>query len=180
LDFAANYSGVVGEIREALAAREIDRVHSLVHNLKGVAGNLSATDLLDAAVEMEKLVRKGDQDTAPSPETLDRKLTALEDALARAVESAQTLGPLAEDKTTEPSLEAIASVPAELAKDAAKRIRNAVDMGNVTELKGIAEELKSQSDTFAPLSEKMVQMVEDFDFAGISQLADVLEKEAND
>jgi CheY-like chemotaxis protein len=180
LDFATNYSGMVGEVREALAAREIDRVHSLVHDLKGVAGNLSATDLLVAAVEMEKLVRKGDQDTAPSPETLDRKLTALEDALARAVESAQTLGPLVEDKSTEPSLEAIASVPAELAKDAAKRIRNAVDMGNVTELKGIAEELKSQSDTFAPLSEKMVQMVEDFDFAGISQLADVLEKEAND
>jgi PAS domain S-box-containing protein len=179
LDFAANYSGVVDEVREALAAGDVDRARSLVHNLKGVAGNLSATNLLAAAVEMEKLVRKGEEDATPSTETLDQKLAALEDAFEQAAESVQVLGPPTEDKTAEPSPETMASVPPELAHDAAKRIRNAVDVGDIMALRAIAEDLKSRSDDFAPLSDKIIQLVGVFDFDGISQLADVLEKGAN-
>jgi len=39
----------------------------------------------------------------------------------------------------------MASVPPELARAAARRIRKAVDMGDVTELKGIADELQAQA-----------------------------------
>ncbi|NIS60490.1 MAG: PAS domain S-box protein, partial [Proteobacteria bacterium] len=53
LDFAANYSGVGDEIRQALDSKEMERVNGLVHGLKGMAGNLAATDLHSAAVEME-------------------------------------------------------------------------------------------------------------------------------
>ena len=45
LDLSANYGGAAVEIREALAANDFDRAHSLIHNLKGLAGNLAATDL---------------------------------------------------------------------------------------------------------------------------------------
>jgi CheY-like chemotaxis protein len=178
-DFAANYSGVAGEIRQALTAGDMDLVHSLVHNLKAVAGNLSATDVLAAVVEMEKLVRREDEATAPTPETLEQKLAALEKVLKQALESVQTLEPPAEDKTAEPSPDVMASVPPELARAAANRIRKAVDMGDVTELKGIAEELQAQAEELAPLREKIVQLAEDFDFDGILQLADVLEKDRN-
>ena len=68
LDFGANYGGVAGEIREALAADDFKQAHSLVHNLKGLAGNLAATDLQAAAVAMEKLVKGQAAETASDKE----------------------------------------------------------------------------------------------------------------
>ena len=44
-------------------------------------------------------------------------------------------------------------------------------MGDVTQIKAIAEELKSQSDVFAPISDKFILLAEDFDFDGILKLA---------
>ena len=42
LSFATDYNAVANEIREALDAKDFDQAHSLVHNLKGLAGNLAA------------------------------------------------------------------------------------------------------------------------------------------
>ena len=72
LDCGANYGGIADEIREALATKDFNQAHSLVHNLKGLSGNLAATDLQVATVEMEKLV-KGDQKETPSANQLDQK-----------------------------------------------------------------------------------------------------------
>ncbi len=55
LDFRANYDRVADEIREALAIKDFNHTHSLVQNLKGFAGNLTATDLQAAAVASENL-----------------------------------------------------------------------------------------------------------------------------
>jgi two-component system sensor histidine kinase/response regulator len=178
-DFAAKYSGVAGEVRQALTAGDMDLVHSLVHNLKAVAGNLSATDLLAAVREMEKLVRGGTEATAPEPEALEQKLVVLEKVLKQTLQSVATLGPLREDKIAGPFPEVMGSVPPELTRATARRIRKAVDMGDVTELKGIAEELEAQAEELAPLSEKIRQLAEDFDFDGVLHLADVLEKDGN-
>ena len=71
--------------------------------------------------------------------------------------------------------EEIAAVPAEFAHDIAKRIRDAAEMGDVTTLNAIAEEIKDQSDSCAPLSKQIVQMAEDFDLDGIQKLADDLD-----
>ncbi len=57
LDFGANYGGVASEIREAFAVGDCEQVHGLVHNLKGLAWNLEATDLQTAAVEKDTLVK---------------------------------------------------------------------------------------------------------------------------
>ena len=73
------------------------------------------------------------------------------------------------------SNEEIASIPAELAHDIAKRIRDAAEMGDVTTLNAIAEEIKDQSDSCIPLSKQIVQMAENFDLDGIQQLADALD-----
>jgi two-component system sensor histidine kinase/response regulator len=155
----------------------MDLAHSLVHNLKGLAGNLSATDLLQTSVEMEKLIRTGKETTTPY--SLEQKLEALDNALTKAVESIRVLGLSAEDAVIEDIPETTASMPPELAKETAQRLRDAVDMGDVMKLSAIAEELKFQSDDFTPLSDKIIQLAEDFDFDGISQLADVLEKDVN-
>ena len=73
------------------------------------------------------------------------------------------------------SLEALADSQTELPQDIAKRIRDAAEMGDVTTLNAIAEEIKDQSDSCMLLSKQIVQMAEDFDLDGIQKLADDLD-----
>ena len=100
LDFGANYSGVDGEIWEALAAKDFEKAHSLVHILKGLSGNLEATDLQVAAVKMEKLVR-GQTAKRPSDKELKRKFAELDNAIEQTLDANHTLGPTVEKKTIE-------------------------------------------------------------------------------
>ncbi len=82
------------EIRQALDASDLGQAHSLVHSLKGVAGNLSAGGLQAATVELEKLVKHADKNEAPPPDALNSRLAVLEKALDQALEAARTLKPL--------------------------------------------------------------------------------------
>jgi CheY-like chemotaxis protein len=174
LNFAADYNQVANEIRQALDAEDFDQAHSLVHNLKGLAGNLAAMELQAAAVKLEKLV-KGIDKKAPSPEELNLRFSELENALNQALESAQSLDASAEESIEKPSAEALADIPAEFSRDIAKRIRNAAEIGDVMTLNAIAEEIKDQSDSCIPLSKLIIQMAEDFDLDGIQKLADELD-----
>ena len=96
-------------------------------------------------------------------------------ALNQALESVQSLGASAEENVCKLSDEEISAIPAELAQDIAKRIRDAAEMGDVTTLNAIAEEIKTHSDICVPLSKQIVQLAEDFDLDGIQKLADVLD-----
>jgi polar amino acid transport system substrate-binding protein len=174
LSFASDYNAIGNEIRKALDAEDFDQAHSLVHNLKGLAGNLAAADLQAAAVNLEKLV-KGIDKKAPSPEQLNLKFSGLENALNQALGSAQSLGVSSEEKISKPSSEVLVDIPTELSQDIAKRIRDAAEMGDVTALNAIAVEIKDQSDSSIPLSKQIIQMAEDFDFDGIQKLADALD-----
>ena len=42
-------------------------------------------------------------------------------------------------------------------------------MGNVTQIKKIAEELKSEFDALVPFCDQLVQLAEDFNFDGIQK-----------
>jgi len=168
LDFGANYGRIAGGIREALEVGDFERAHSLVHNLKGLAGNLEATDLQAAAVAMEKLVKGQTAETA-SDEELNRKLTDLESALKQALDAVQTLGPMAEKKTMESTGDELSSIPPELVKKVVDRINAAAEMGDVMQIKSIAEDLKSESDAAAPFCTRIVRLAEDFDFDGIKK-----------
>jgi PAS domain S-box-containing protein len=174
LSFATDYNKVANEIRQALDAEDFDQAHSLVHNLKGLAGNLAATELQAAAMNLEKLV-KGVEKKTPSLNELNLKFSELETALNQALESAQSLGVSAEENVCKLSDEEIAAIPSEFAQDIAKRIRNAAEMGDVMTLNAIAEEIKDQSDSYIPLSKQIVQMAEDFDLDGIQKLAEALD-----
>ncbi|CAB1058810.1 hypothetical protein D1BOALGB6SA_3568 [Olavius sp. associated proteobacterium Delta 1] len=169
LDFGADYGGVAVEISEALGARDFKQAHSLVHNLKGLAGNLAATNLQTAAVELEKLVRGQAAKTVPDKE-LKRKFVELENATQFALDAVGTLGPAADKKTLASNKEAIASVPPELLQKVTGSIRTAADMGDVIQIKSIAEELKSESDAMGPLCDELIQLAEDFDFDGIQKV----------
>jgi len=174
LDFATDYREAANEIREAIDAQNFDRAHSLVHNLKGLAGNLSATGLQAAAVNMEKLV-KGVDKKAPSSQQLNVRLAELETVLKQALESVQSLGVSGEENICKLSDEDIAAIPSEFAQDIARRIRDAAEMGDVMTLNAIAAEITTQSESCAPLSKQIIQMAQDFDLDGIQKLANALE-----
>ena len=103
------------------------------------------------------------------------KFSELENALNQALESAQSLGVSDEENVCKLSDEEIAAVPAEFAQDIAKRIRDAAEMGDVMTLNAIAAEIRTHSDSCAPLSKQIVQLAEDFDLDGIQKLADALD-----
>jgi signal transduction histidine kinase/CheY-like chemotaxis protein len=173
LNFGTDYDTVADEIGKALDAKNFDHAHSLVHNIKGLAGNLAATDLQAAAVNLEKLV-KGVEKKPPSAKELNLKFADLEYALHQALQSAQGLGASSEVNVCKLSDEEIAAIPSEVAQDIAKRIRDAAEMGDVMTLNAVAEEIKTHSDACVPLSKQIVQMAEDFDLDGIQKLADAL------
>jgi two-component system sensor histidine kinase/response regulator len=174
LDFATGYCKAGIEIREALDAPDFDRAHRLVHNLKGLAGNLSAKDLQAAAVNMEKLV-KGVDKKAPPSRQLNLRLAELETVLNQALESVQSLGVTGEENISKLSDKERADIPAELSHAIAQRIRDAAEMGDVTTIKAIAEEIRTHSEPCGPLSRQIVQLAGDFDLDGIKKLADALD-----
>jgi CheY-like chemotaxis protein len=174
LNFGTEYNTAAGDIGEAFTAEDFDRAHNLVHNLKGLAGNLAATDLQAAAVNLEKLV-KGVEKKPPPAKELNLRFSDLENALNQALESAQGLGASAAENVCDLSNEEIAAIPAEIAQDIAKRIRDAAEMGDVMTLNVVAEEIKTQSDACVPLSKQIFQLAEDFDLDGVHQLADALD-----
>jgi PAS domain S-box-containing protein len=166
VDFGTKYTEAAREIREALNANDFERAHSLVHNLKGLAGNLEAKDLQAATVEMEKLVKGQSQETVSENE-IEEKIAELERALDQALEAVHILGRPAEKKIIESSADAKASIPPELIKKATESIQAAAEMGDVAQIKSIAEELKSEFDAVAPLCDELVRLADDFDFDGI-------------
>jgi hypothetical protein len=95
----------------------------------------------------------------------------LETKLNQALEAVQTLKSPAEEGVVELSIQEITAVSPELPIETAWRIRTASEMGDVLEIKSIAAELKSGSDDFAPVCDKLIQLADDFDFDGILNLA---------
>jgi CheY-like chemotaxis protein len=174
LDFGAKYTEVAGEIHKALDSKDLKQAHSLIHNLKGLAGNLAAIDLQAASVNLEKLVTGVGKKSTPAKE-LKLKFSELENALNQALESVRSIGASAEEKVCKLSDEEIAAIPPEFAHDIAKRIRDAAEMGDVTTLNAIAEEIRARSDSCIPLCKQIIQMAEDFDLDGIQKLADKLD-----
>jgi hypothetical protein len=60
-------------------------------------------------------------------------------------------------------------------EDAGGRIRHAAEMGDITALMAIAEDIGTRSDSCMTLSKKINQMIEDFDLEGIQHLAGELD-----
>jgi two-component system sensor histidine kinase/response regulator len=177
LDFGAKYTQVAAEIRQALDGGDLKQAHSLIHNLKGLAGNLAATALQASTVEMEKLV-KGDQGKTASRKQLDQKFALLAESIDQALAAVQTLGPVPAAKPQRSAADEMAGISPAAAGEAAGRIKGPAELGDVTQIKSIAEELKSKSEAFAPLGDKFIELADDFDFEGISKLLGELEKTA--
>ena len=179
LDFAAKYTETADQIHHALTSKDMDRVHGLVHNVKGLAGNLSATRLQAAAAEMDGLVKKSISGEDQQADRMEEIFAELKNALNEALSACRSLEEPAGDETFPPGTSSIPSIPPELARQTAARLREAVDMGNIAELKTIAAGLASDSDRYGSFSSTILKLAEDFDFDGIVKLAEELELKAN-
>ncbi len=177
ISFADDYAASVAEIRQALDAVDFGRAHSLVHSLKGVAGNLAAVKLQAAAVALEKFVKHADKSKPPPPEALNFALSALEQALDEALAAVRTLGAL-QAETAEPAAGKTPVLSPDIAQKTARRLREAAEMGDVSEIIAIGKDVFSSSGEFSTYQDKMRQLAQNFDFDGIVRLADELEKQA--
>nr|MBL0714927.1 response regulator [Desulfobacterales bacterium] len=175
LDFAARSRGVTDELRQALTAGDLDQAHHLVHNLKGTAGNLAAVRVQTAALEVENLVKGA----AAMPETdrLNSVLTRLAESLEEIQTTIRMLGLPPEDNAQAPDGDVITVIPADIRREIAGRIREAVDIGDVGALNVIADELASRSDDCRPLSRRLARLADDFDLDGVGGLVDELHGE---
>jgi len=173
LIFGDNCQDLATEIREALDSDNLESAHSLVHNLKGSAGNLSATQLLAAAIELEKLVKDAVANGRPSKKALNQQISRFETALSQALQSVKTLQPLSVsgEEDIGPSMEAIIGHPPEIYPDEVERILKAAKKGDVEELIAVSEALKTRLEDHTPFGEKLVQLAENLDFEVIVELA---------
>ena len=110
---------------------------------------------------------------------MDQTFTELENALEETLASCRELKPSAAEKIAQSDETAIPSMPFNLAKQTAERLRNAADMGNISELKAIAGEIGSGSNNYGILGQAIDRLAENFDLEGIIKLADELEAAAD-
>jgi two-component system, sensor histidine kinase and response regulator len=75
------------ELREALSQRDPRRMHHAAHSLKGLAANFSASRTVQAASEIEKLVR-GDPHDSRLPDAVQELQRALDELLAELAQHA--------------------------------------------------------------------------------------------
>ena len=139
LNFANDYSDIANKIRRALDEKDLERARSLVHDLKGIAGNLSAVDLLAAVTDLWRLLRAQDPDKGIAREALDQKMQDLRNNLRRALKALQVLAPSPEQISGAVPSEKTIVLPVELTKAELDSIRDAVEMGDVAELISIAK-----------------------------------------
>jgi CheY-like chemotaxis protein len=175
VNFATQYANAATDIRSALDAADFDHAHGLVHAIKGVAGNLAAKDLQAQSVPLEKLVKHADPANPPPAGEVNPAYQAFREALGRALEAAGSLLP-AGGVPPAAAEKAPGALPPDLAREAAQRLREAAEMGDVSGLTAVCCELAAKSDAFAAHKTRIIRLADDFDFDGILKLADELEK----
>ena len=173
--FAARYMQTAGDIRQALETRDYPKAHGMIHDIKGLAGNLAALPLQAAAAELEKLIKHADEKNPPPADALNEAFVAFETRMDQALRSAHVLASLEAEPTPAPKVESKGDLPPDLARDAAGKLREAAEMGDVSALTAIAEEMTSRSKSFASYQIRIAQLTDDFDFEGILALANDLE-----
>jgi two-component system, sensor histidine kinase and response regulator len=175
VNFATQYAHAAAGLRSALDAADFDHAHGLVHAIKGVAGNLAAKDLQQQSVALEKLVKHADAASPPPPEELNPAFEAFRESLGRALAAVGPLMPAAASPTA-PAKAADGTLPPALAKEAATRLREAAELGDVSGLAAVCSELSARSEAFGPYGTRVAQLADDFDFDGVLKLVEELEK----
>ncbi len=161
--FGRDFHTAAALVKELVNADKEAEALILAHSVKGAAGNVGAEALQAAAATLEKWFKDGGRGL-PESEYRDfcRELERVLDSLAVLREETPPDAAPAEQPV---------ALPAEVAQSVARRLQEAVDAGDVSEISAIAEELRSRSDDGARLGKELLQWAEEFDFDKIAALA---------
>jgi HPt (histidine-containing phosphotransfer) domain-containing protein len=173
VNFATQYARAGAEIRRALDAGDFDQAHGLVHAIKGVAGNLAAKELQQQSVALEKLVKHADR--RPPAEEMDPAFEAFRESLERTLSAVAPLIP-GEREAAAPAEIPAGALPPALAREAAARLREAAELGDVSGLAAVCSELTARIEAFGPYGERVARLADEFDFEGVLALTEELEK----
>jgi len=170
VEFVRQNTGVCQELRARVVSGNFREAHSIAHALKGVAGNLSANQLFDTTRTLELLLKERAQG-APSSDRgdLEEPLQKFESVLERTLTAMRLLAEIDETPaetvtTSEPAMDP------QMTGKLARGVKEAVDGGDLTGLQALLEELPNGS----TLRKQMQEMIEAYDFDGLTQLADGL------
>jgi hypothetical protein len=114
-----------------------------------------------------------DPSSPPPAAELNRAHAAFRESLGRTLAAVRSLIPAA---VTPAAPAAPASLSSALAKEAATRLREAAELGDVSGLAAICSELAATSEAFGPYKARVTQLADDFDFDGVLKLTEELEK----
>jgi CheY-like chemotaxis protein len=168
-ELAAHHAEDAIEIRSALAAADVERARRLAHTLKGVAGNLSATELHSAAKAVDEAIKQSDAD----PGELEARIDELGQVLQQALEALlERLPP----EVVEVSSASEETWPEGRSTEIASRLREASQLGDITAAEELAAELPADS----ALARRITALTEAFDTDGLADLADDIDAQVSD
>jgi HPt (histidine-containing phosphotransfer) domain-containing protein len=171
IDFVSQFNQAADKIRTALDIGDFAQAHELVHATKGVAGNLAAKDLQQQAVSLEKLIKNADPVNSPPAEGLDRSYELFRASLGRALDAVTSIR--SKDSAVVAHVESTAGpLTPDLAREAAARLQEAAELGDVSGLTAVCSELAAKSESFVPYADRIARLAEEFDFDGVLKLVD--------
>ena len=134
----------------------------------------TAKDLQAQSVALEKLVKHADPAHPPPADELNPACEAFLESLGRALAAAGSLIPAAAPNPI-PAASTAERLPPDLAGEAALGLRKAAELGDISGLADLCNELAAKSKAFGPYRDRVIRMADDFDFEGVLKLAEELE-----
>jgi PAS domain S-box-containing protein len=148
--FAVNQADTANKIQQALISKDVETAQRLVHTLKGVSGNISATFVFESATRLDNVLKNKDIQTA---------MAILPDFSARLSEVIQGIngletgkkglqrtqhGPAADPGTLKPSLIALQKMLDENDTEAVSMVKQIKNLIPGDEMKGQINQLTRQ------------------------------------
>jgi len=156
-DFSRDYKDFCRKVRDALERGDNELALRMAHTMKGVSGNLSATELHLLSAKLEKGIRKGE-----GTEIILKVLDDLEKALHIVLESARSInGPVRRETSTDGSGTVDRSAVTPLIVQLSSQLQK-----NELEAVTVVNELKKDlcRTGFAPDLEILEEQIRRFDF----------------
>jgi HPt (histidine-containing phosphotransfer) domain-containing protein len=173
-DLAREHAEDAEVIRETLAKGDTKGARALAHTLKGMAGNLAAQEVYEASAALETTL-KHDNDKLRDEQSIDDRIAELDEALTRTVAALQVLDADTDQREEDAgqTMEGgTSALPPDRALEMGNRLRDAVEMGNISQVQMLVELLPQGS----PHRRKLSALVDNFDFQGMIEVATELKE----
>ena len=166
LKFGRDFENAADTLKNLVHNKKYNDAEILAHSLKGAGANIGAEGLQATAAALETLFKDGGK-TLP-----DKAFGAFKQELHRVITALRSLAP--DNALSSKTAETHTPLHPHMAKDMAARIRNAVEIGDVTELSTMGAEMATRTDSSSEYGGKIIRLAEDFDFDGLMKLAETL------